>query len=75
MDERSRVKTQNKRGQDYYFLGNWPLAIIETWEKLAAAPVAGYEQFDQISRNPPKKRCYKILQLTSYAYAWTSLTI
>ena len=64
-----------KEGRIIIFLGNWPLAIIETWEKLAVAPVAGYAQLDQTSKNSPKNRFKKIVKLTSYAYAWTSLTI
>ena len=63
-----RSKLKIKEGRIIIFLGNWSLAIIETWEKLA--PVAGYTQLDQISKNPPKKRFLKIVKLTS----WTCLT-
>ena len=53
----SKLKT--KEGRIIIFLGNWPLAIIETWEKLAAAPVAGYAQLEQNSKKPAKNRFQK----------------
>ena len=49
-------KLKIKEGRIIIFLGNWPLAVIETMEKLAAAPVAGYAQMDQTSKNQPKRR-------------------
>ena len=61
-------KLKIKEGRIIIFLGNWPLAVIETMEKLAAAPVAGYAQMDQISKNQPKRRFFKIVKLTSYAF-------
>ena len=57
-------KLKIKEGRIIIFLGNWPLAVIETLEKLAAAPVAGYAQLDHISKNPPKRRFLKIVKLT-----------